>query len=254
MGNVLSFRDGRTKRVINQIGRMYNKANNLTQEYYQLMLNDPDKGIEELPNFLRGVRKINPEPALESMAGGPNHDWTGPMLNIIGIVYPILKIENREKALVKCLDFLDGLRYDYSQNHVELINEPLLIRDIIISRTIYWPGYQIYIDQLDKNKTWKDFKPYLEKTKSEFFLAYAVTKHEHSSIEVRTKFYKTFPDLMIRTKQAIGGIIYDEAKRYHEKDKITIEKYIDDTIIKYDPLLHNDIRKSMLEEDWIKID
>jgi hypothetical protein len=259
MGNIVSLEDVRQKRVINGlingIGEMYSEAGEIIVEYARLVVQDPEKAIDELYGFNKKVRNVNKERAFIESLVGPNQDWTGPIFSLVGNIYPELNKQAREKALRKTLQILDKINYMYVQWDVEKINEPLFVRDIQVSRPIYWPGYEQQTKFLEKNTTWKDF---LEKRKelitSDFLLAFAISKPKHASLEIRTKFYDSNKELMDRTSEAIGGILYNESERFHEREKLTLEEYITDNIKKFDPLLHEKIYKAIEEKDWIKIE
>lgn len=204
-----------------------------------------------MPSFLDQVRGINGSRWCESIAGGPNTDFTVPILGIIGAMYPYLENDQQREGLVRCLDYLDGINCLYSQNHVQRIDEPWLVRDIIISRPAYWCGYEQYTALLKEHPAWADFSKRIDTADSEFWLAIAVTRHKYSSLEVRTRFYKNFPELTDRTLDAIAGITFEESRRCHEGCKKTLEEDIADSMAMYDPLLHRDIYQKMGEKNWI---
>ncbi len=219
------------------------------------MIEDPSDAIKRLPDFLNKARNINPERSfVEAVAGGPNHDWTAPMLDIIGMVYPSMDKELRKKGLLQCLGFLDMLNYFNSQDNVELINEPWLAADIVINRPLYWCGYGQYCNLLSHNKRWEEVSEKRISARSEFWLSIAVSRPKYSSLEVRMKYYKEYPDIMDRTMDAIAGISYTHAVHANQNENIAIEDYIKKSLSKYDPLLHESIREKMKEKKWIELE
>lgn len=232
------------------------RANEVANSYLQLMLENPILAIRQLPKFIEQARDINEGGArgfVEAVAGGPNYDWTAPMLDIIGIVYPELDKESRKEGLLGCLGFLDRLNYFNSQNNVELINEPWLVADIIINRGLYWCGYAQYCDLLERCKKWPDFQKEIKSARSEFWLSLAVVQPECSSLEVRANYYKQFSGLIDRTQDAIAAMTFNHAQDANKRDGTSIEGYIEKSLSKYDVLLHEAIRRKMKEEKWIRL-
>lgn len=91
MNEFINQKPGKTvsaEDIIRIFTNMNVKAKKIAEDFSQLMVNNPSLAIQELPDFLKKVRDINKHRAYEAVAGGPNHDWTGPILDIIGIMYP----------------------------------------------------------------------------------------------------------------------------------------------------------------------
>ncbi len=269
MGNLLDFEQAFQKRLASklatqmratvgnlttQLEAMDNLAEEIAQDYFTLITRDPVQAIHRLPEFIERTRDINPSRAYESMAGGPNQDWIGPLLDILGIVYPELEKSVREYGLRQCLNYFDGLRSDYAQNHVALINEPWLACDIVITRPIYWCGYKEYCDYSQENKSWKNFSAKMNEAKSTFWLAMAVTCPQYTSLEVRINFYRTFPKLMDRTKDAIAAMSAVYGGRKAEREHLNLSTCIDERIAKHDPLLHDTIKAKIEEKKWILLE
>lgn len=255
MGDLLDFekpfRERVVGRLMNELGTMYQKAGDVANDYYKLIVENPEEAIQRLPEFIDHARDASPVRAYEAMTGGPNHDWTGPMLNILGIVYPNLERRVREKGLQQCMDFLDGLNYFNSQDNVALINEPWLASDIVITRSLYWCGYTQYCDFAEKHKSWKDFSEKMKSARSAFWLAMAVTLPKHTSLEVRKNFYEQFPTLMDRTKDAIAAMAAVYGGRKAEREGWDINEGIDAWLQGVDPLLYDNIRTKIEEKKWI---
>jgi hypothetical protein len=259
MAKILDYHEGRRKqfvdRMMSSLDSQYDDASSIAQEYYELMQSDPNSAIERLGEFINRARNLNEDAAfVEAIAGGPNHDWTAPMLDIIGTVYPLLERNVREKGLRKCFNFLGHLRCDYSQNHVELINEPWLAGDLVINEPWFWCGYKEYCEILEKQKTWSEFEQHIPEAKSQFWLALAVIRPKYSSLEVRLNFYRKYPELVSRTLDALAGIIYEEAQRMNQQEGINAEDHIEECLSDYDTYWYKDIKKKMLEKKWIKLE
>jgi len=258
MGKIINFEEALRRksfdRALSQMIDTSSRAYDVANSYYQLMQKSPSIAIDKLDEFMEKVRDINPERCfVEAVAGGPNHDWTAPMLDIVGIMYPTLDRELRTKSLIKCMSFLDGLRYDYSQNHVELINEPWLVADIVISRDLYWCGYQDYIALLNKHKDWDGLRKDSTRIKSDFWLTYALVKPEYSSLDIRYNYYKTYPELVDRTLDGIAGILATRSELFLEKKGTPILESYEKYLSKIDTILHDRILSKIEENKWIKL-
>jgi len=104
----VKLRERSISKTIADMKKSYGLAEDIVQEYAELMLRSPSKALQKLPEFIKNSRGINRDRAfIEAIAGGPNHDWTGPLLNIVGSLYPLLNRADRELGLRQCLDFLD---------------------------------------------------------------------------------------------------------------------------------------------------
>ncbi len=242
--------------VLRDIAKLDEQGKAIGREYAQLMYDNPMHALRQFPQFMQRTREVN-TPFGEAAAGGPNHSWTGPMLNTLGTVYPSLDHSKREQGLRYCLRFLDGLNYMHSQNQVEVIQEPWLAADIVISRSIYFPGYDYYCKMAAQHKTWKDFLPQIdsESTRSPFWLAMAVTDPRYTSLDVRTHFYKQFPMLMDHTKDGIAAMVAVYGGRKAEREGLKREDCIRERLVKlHDPLLHEEIYAKIKEEKWVCVE
>ena len=257
MADIINIQDftGRksAERVFGEITGLYAKAKLVIEEFNSFMENDPVSGIKMLPEFVEKIRNVNPEPGYESLAGGPNTDWTGPILNILGAYYPTLDRTVRKQGLILAMDFLDRLSYDQSQDHVELVHEPWLAGDIILTRPLYYPGYSECIDLLKECSKWPEFVKNSHKIRSAFFMALAITRPEYSSLEIRTKFYKTHPELVDRTLDFIAALSFYKSRKFMEEEKIPEEAAVTKSLLHYDPLLHDNIQKKVKDHNWIRL-
>lgn len=231
------------------------EASGIASDFFQLMLKDPKKGVLEISDFIDKIRDINPERAfVEAVAGGPAAEYTVQAINILGIFYPSLEKDIRKDGLIKTISFLSRLNYETSQYNLEMVHEPWLVADIVINHRWAWCGYSQYCDLLKKNRTWEEFSKYTKSPKSRFWMALAVTRPKYSSLEVRTKFYKEFPDTMDRTKDAIAAITHSHAVGSNKREGTDIDEYIEEHLKKYDELLIDDIKKKMDERKWITLE
>jgi len=239
--------------VIAQMSSTYRHAGNIVGEFEEVMRKDIRGAIKQLPRFLDRIRSdVNPGGrAIEALAGGPNHDWTIPLLNIVGTAYPNLDRDTRHEALKVCINFLDHLKYNYSQNHVELIDEPWLASDIITTRPLYNPGYEQHCKLLETHKTWKDCFEEIKKVRGVFWLALAVARTEYASLPVRHNFYGRFPTLMDRTQDAIATTAYFYAESQYVKNGISLEETYKEELINIDPALVPNIFRKIEERKWV---
>lgn len=259
MPELLQFEAFARKKKIDQwmevMGGWWEKADQVAEEYRGLITTDPKLAIKQLPDFLDKARDINPERSfVEAVAGGPNPDWTAPLIDIIGAVYPSLDKQTRKEALSVSLNFLDVLNYFNSQQNVELINEPWLVSDIVINRPLYWCGFKKYCNLLEKNPTWESFYPHLKSVRSAFWLGMAVSRTKYASEPVQTNFYRMFPTLMDRTQDAIAAIIFVNAQNDYLEEDTPIIQSIESSLFKYDPRLYKGIVKKIEERKWVDLD
>ena len=216
MGSLLSFDDAVRKKVFRAVCvgiiDSNSEAKSVGQRYATLAMKDPMAAIEQLPRVIREMRSVNPIPTYESFAGGPNPEWFSPLLNVVGAVYPTLRKDDRRIALTKCLNFLDGLRCDYSENQVRFVDDPWLVSDIAINRPPYWPGYKEYALMMGDIKSWTEFENKSKKVDSAFRLAIAICRQEYSSLPIRRKFFEEYPVLMDRTLDGIATFVDHRAR------------------------------------------
>jgi hypothetical protein len=258
MGNVINIEEARKKKskekLVSSVGVLYEAAGDIAKSFNKLMSENPVSAIKKLPEFIEKARNVIPDRGLvEAAAGGPNPHWTSPMLDILGIVYPTLEKDVRKEGLLKCLNFLDNLGSGHAQCNVEFIDEPWLVADIAVNRPMYWRECEQYTWLLRGTKSWKNFSPYIMSAKSEFLLALAVIRPADSSLEIRTNFYKQYPDLIDRTLDAVAAITFERAIESNKRNGVSVDEYVNGRIRNYDPLFHDGIRKKIEEKKWIKL-
>lgn len=242
-------------RIRDEMRTMDQQAADITANYDEQVRIDPEGAIKRLKSALEVVRNVVRDRAfVEAIASGPNPEYTGSILQLAGRVYPTLDKEARKIVLSCCLTFLDSLRYGVSQENVEYINEPWLVGDILVNRGLYNPGYEHEARILNENKTWNDLRPHLESARSAFWICLAITRIGFASPEIQFRFYTLFPSLTDRTKDVIAALITKYAKQDHEKTGVDFEQALNDHISSFDPQIHQDIRKKILEEKWIDLE
>lgn len=239
---------------------MYQSAGGIQQEYAALATADPLIAIGRLPEFLERARDINP-PGIEALAGGPNQDWTVPMLNIVGTLYPSLSREQRQQALGFCLSYLDKIEFHSSQRHVAMIDEPWLVGDIVITRPRYWCGFDWYCQWLDQDKDWSSFRSRIPQASSIFWLTMAMVWNGPASFPIRQQYYRHYPDLVDRTLDVIAGDIachgLQDVNKGAQLDLFfpnSEEEAIQQVLVQYDSQFSERIREKMQRQNWIKLD
>ncbi|MBI4116257.1 hypothetical protein HY449_00770 [Candidatus Pacearchaeota archaeon] len=239
-------------KLLTQLDELRNKGLSFSRDFSRILEENPNEAVKEIANYLDGAKYGGSEKKVVGI--DPNQDYTGPILCLFGNVYPILDRETRKEGLLQCFSFLDKLNYFQAQFNVEYINEPWLAADILINRGLYWCGYKEYCDVLEKTSEWKNLSAKIDKMKSQFWLAMAIINYKHASLEVRAKFYREFPNLVDRTEDAIAALTFNHAQDANKRKETPVDEYIDGSLSKYDPILHNNIRKKMGEQKWIRID
>lgn len=148
--------------------RHTNISNTLLNNFSQSLWENPEKALNELlalynqslDEAYTDKEGNNNRCFVEAMCGGPHEAIPSSFYNSIGVVYPFLNRELKNKSLEKILNILDGIRSDYIQiSHTPYIREPLLISDIVIARNLYWPGMDEGQSLIKKyNNLFCDFK------------------------------------------------------------------------------------------------
>jgi len=248
------------KRDANQfvgtIGSWYENAACASTELGQLFINNPTMAVEKIPDFIMKVRDSAGEGshAYEALTGGANPDWTGRMIDVVGEFYPTLSRSLRVKALKHTLGFIDLQNYMVAQDNVRLINEPALVRDILVNRSLYWCGCSKYVDLLEQNPEWTDLYPKLEKIASAFWMAFAVSQPKCSSEDIRNNFYAMFPTLIKGTQNAIAGLTYVRAQDDFLTKGIPVAQGVESRLFRYDRALWDGIKAGIKAKDWIDLD
>ncbi|MEK7605302.1 MAG: hypothetical protein AAB478_02130 [Patescibacteria group bacterium] len=243
------------KKVGLDIGRMNERATEVADDYRALVTADPLTGIDKLGLFLEEMRDINPNRSfVEAVAAGPNPEWTGQLLALLGTRYSYLDRDTRSVVLTKGLGFLDRQRYDISQGNVSYIDNPHLAADIAVSRPLYWPGFEEYTGILTRLRTWDEIEPQVERAKSTFWLSLAITRPDMASDDVRNGLERIYPTLLDKTLDAIAAITAERAVDKHRSDGTPVEEYTDERIAKYDSRYSDAIRTKIVEHNWIRLE
>jgi hypothetical protein len=246
-------------KLMGTLGEWDEKSATITARYARLLMTDRKQAIDSLPQYITEARSICGNMAYESMAGGPNQDWVVPFFNLVGDVYPQMDWHQRSTFLEHCMNYFNGLRYDYSQNHVELIHEPWLVGDIIVTNWLYWCGHAQHTAVLEKYRKWNDFVPAMDNTPSAFWMAFAITRSDgekprHASAEVQDKFYKHYPHLTDRTIDVIAAMMETRACDERVRKGATKEQFIEQKLQGYDPRLHKRVYSKIAEHKWIQLE
>ena len=269
MARIIDFRTGRERKaseilgeetdrlsgLLSQFSGLYSKADGIAEQYALEMKQDPERALEKFHEAMEAVRNVNPNRAFaEAACRGPNQDWTAPILNAVGLMYPSLDRDLRQKALAKGIGFLDGLNSTVSQDNIEQVNEPWLAADILINRPYYWPGFQWYIDFFAKNKSWDDVARESEKVRSDFWMVFTALRPKYSTLPLRQKIYSSFPGVVDRTLDAIAALIHDHSEHDSRKGYRPYEDGVKGRLAKYDPQFHAAINEKIAEAKWIRLD
>ena len=227
------------------------------EPFVDLVKNDPAKAIEELPHYIEKTLSIGDGFFRGGVAGGgPNPAVIAPLLSAVGVAYPALEPQLREKALRGCFKFLDTLNNLMAGMAVEKIHEPWLVRDIVMNTPRYNPGYEGYMNRLKRLTTWSEFqKEFFDDGKaicnSFFWLAFAVRPDRHVSSEISAQFEKEYPDLVDRTQDYLAGIIHLQGLEKEATDPA--HKYagtIEDRLTTY-PAWESSLRRKIAEAKWL---
>jgi hypothetical protein len=250
------------QKIINHINLMHSHVQEHgTDVFRELVKTNPKKAVEQLSDYIEKVLGLGDGIFRGIMCGGPHPSVTAPMLDAIGSVYPCLERKLREQALRNCLNFLNNQEYHVSQENVSYINEPWLVGDILANRGLYNCGFNSYSDRIKTIDNWFQFKDeFVDDGKfdvnSIFWLSYAVSFTKYCPQNIRDGFAKEYPELVDRTKDAIAGYIHRlglSADTSFEKP-MPYGASIVDSLERFDPSWHSEIRKKIAEKKFIILD
>lgn len=260
-GELLRFEDGVQKRLtesfIAPIKDWYNVSEENTAAFYELAVNDPNLAVQSLPEFIERARNsAGPGTKVyEAYVGGANHDWTGPLIDVVGTIYPLLETETRKQALVNTFDFLDRQNYVTAQDNLELVNEPWLVSDVLINcGNLYWCGYQQYVEMLEKYPTWAELYPHLRDVKSAFWMALAVSQSRFANDSIKDNFARVFPTLVDRTRDAIAAITIVRAQDKYLISGTPVIETVEASLFGYDHAWIPEIKRKLGEKKWVDLD
>jgi hypothetical protein len=215
-----------------QCGR--NSAESFTRQFSL----DPDKALD----ILFKIYEVNERDAytddetgedsswIKSIAGGPHESLSVPIANALGLVYPHLTREQKDKGLKQLLNIYDGINSIYVANiHTPYVREPLLLSDIELARWVYWPGlgeaeslikstenpFDLMSEIIDDNGLF-----YRDKVKSDYLVAYGLIRRDiYSFAEHYTE--RANPDFI---EKVVKGIVnghfgfLEKKKKFREKN------------------------------------
>jgi hypothetical protein len=234
------------------------------EPYGERLANDPNI-INEFQTILeKALNAATPVDRAfgEALGGGPHEGIPAAMCNNVGKVYPFLAIGPRIEALQGVVSMLDGYNYFLSQNVVELIHDPWLVRDILYSRWLYWPGFKEYIDALKGLSRFEEFKDAFmsdgeidkRQVKSSFFLSMALLRGDHTTDHIRQGFCEHFPRLTDKSLDAAAAICARDAKYYIRKEKLKREDAVMKTLQMHPKQFQSRLSRKISERKWITLD
>lgn len=223
------------------------------EPFYELAKSNPEKAVDEFPKTLDNILQAGSGFFSGKMCGGPYPGATISMLNVLGGIYPNVSKELREKVLEKAMNFLDGQNYPLSQENVGGIDEPWLVRDIILTRPLYWPGYGDYAGKLKNCETWEDVDLSFINIDSPFWLAYTISHNEHSTPQIKDAFSANFPEVMDRTKDTIACWKAGDAACQHLFYKKEYLPVLYSELAKFPEEWREDLIERINKKDWIML-
>ncbi|MBI4835661.1 MAG: hypothetical protein HY817_00200 [Candidatus Abawacabacteria bacterium] len=234
-------------------------AQKIAVTYRALCRDDVRQAIDAFVPLTEAVRAVNPcveTMGSDAIVGGPNHTWVAWLLNSLGKVYEDLSPEVKKLALEQVVvRYLDERRSDQATNHVELIEDPALAGDIVISRPEYWPERTTLAtyeraaaqgnDTNITHATYERMRAALDALPSPFWAARVVARKGWTSPPVQSTFYREHPVLMKSTLRALAGIIV-----VHGKHNATV---IEDKLTRYDWRLVKELRENIAAKTWTEL-
>lgn len=249
-------------KILNRVGIVYQHISEQGFEpFRQLSLDNPERAIQEFPDYLDRVLSAGEDLFRGMMCGGPYPEATAPLLNSIGTIYPHLSRALRTQALKRSLGFLDHLNYFNAQNNVELIDEPLLFQDILVNRSLYWPGFPG--EKLKPLSSREKFEEaflingeggWSVQCASLGWLCYAASRVDcgYDVPFVRDFFVEHLPEIVDNTKGFAAALAIDHAYGDVVQKKGTYEAGVERRLTDHYPEdWQEDLRKKVSERDWI---
>lgn len=238
--------------IINHMNLMFSYVREHgTDVFRELAIKDPQKAIEQLPVYIDKLLGAGGNFFHGYMCGGPCELVTAPLLDSIGVMYACLERTWREKALRKCLNFLDMQNYVLAQDNVALINEPWLVGDIIINRPIYWCGFKEYESRQKNAVVWADWRAeFIDdegkvNANSLAWLTISTFWKDSCTPEVREGFAREYPDIVTRTQDALAGKAYAvQVWSEYQECPMSREK-INSFLAKFEPAFAAAVRKKI---------
>jgi hypothetical protein len=213
---------------------------------------DPVTAVEQLPLLMQSTRPLV-ESRFQQQVQRDNTRWYVYERNGLGILYPNLPYAAREAGLRSTLQELDQHNVIGSQADTEYIDEPLLLADITINRSIYWAGFKHLQERLKQSEDWQQFVDSKPAVRGLAQLAWAIAYGDGASQETREHFYENNPILIDHTQTAIANKIGAIANQRRNDRGFESDVYIAEHVGEYDPVLQNSIMSRVIRRGWIDI-
>jgi hypothetical protein len=286
-----------SKKIEKAFSVHYEISNEVLNNFSQLLWINPEKALDQLlfvydqslDRAYTDENGSNNRCFVEMTCGGPHEGIPSAIYNSVGTIYPILDRKVKDKALKKILNILDKIRYDYVQiSHTSYIKEPALLSDIIISRSLYWPGMDEGKDLIKKyNNLFCDFKLEVidengnfnpKSVNSDFIVGYSLLRKDFCNwgeeylkianpnflertingiVGMRVAQYFRLKSLSEEEKEGINHEVQDSNFYLKNEKKLNgvLEKKISDGKMRLKELLptslHGKIEEKILQKDWV---
>lgn len=165
---------------------------NPSSKLVELFSTDPDAGIGEIYNEYEKRRKgdYGEMDAYINSVGGPNEGVVAPIYNAVGSFYPKFTEKQKVNALGQVLSIMNRERYDDVQRtHTAFVREPLLLADIRMVESLYWPGMDEGREVAGRYDRFEELRQSImkpdgtfnpRKVNSDFIVGYSLLRSDHS--------------------------------------------------------------------------
>lgn len=260
--NVISLdqkiRERQVGSIMDGFSNMYAAAADVAQEYFELMEKDTATALGQLGLYLAKVRKVTaPEGMsvsyLDAISGGPNQDYTAPIINIAASHYAEAPKETRLEVLSTQLAFLDRMNNIYAARHVGYVQDPTLLGDIINNRSLYWPFLDEELDFLESQPNEQQFREFADKCRSVGLLGYAIVATDSASLPIRHAFRENSPQLLDGVLDMAAGRVFHRGAQAAHEDNTSIIDEIEKRLQggTFDPQYHEVIRQKIADANWV---
>jgi hypothetical protein len=260
--NIISLdqkiRERQLNSIMNGFSDMNDAANDVAQEYYELMERDTITALGQLGLYLARVRKATTPEGMSSsyidaISGGPNQNYTAPIIDIAASHYAEVSKETRLEVLNTQLAFLDRMNNIYAARHVGYVQDPTLLADIINNRRLYWPFLDVELDFLESQPNERQFYEFTDKCRSIGLLGYAIIATDSASLPIRRLFREGSPQLLDGVLNMAAGRVFHRAAQATHEDGTAIVDEIEKRLQQgtFDLQYHDVIRQKIADANWV---
>jgi hypothetical protein len=238
--------------LISETKQRFPNAEALVQELEGLMAQDLDLAIAQLPAYIKKANLVG-KSSREAFGYRLEPNWITPFLDVLGAMYPHLSVPARKNILRYCLNDLDRENYPTAQIYLKEMSGPQFVADIIIVRSLYFPGFTDDIKRAERFVCAEEIARAGKKVTGTFWFATAMMwQAAKISPSLREGYYSTYVEEVDQAVQLLGNLLGDEAVATTQKTPgLSEEDAFQHKLRHFDPAKHQAILSVMKEKKWI---